>query len=154
MADTTKANLYIAAIFILAIFSIMIVNISTSYASKQPLTGDNLAFVNLFSSIYFSSNLTKLSGTQVAAIINQDQINESGEIISTDQFSIPKYTETKLTATPSFFKLIYNFPTILLAGVGFKDKIVFNSYINVLGYIIFISLIILGVKLIFNGGNS
>lgn len=157
MADTTKASLYLSALFVIAIFSAMIVNVSIASVDEANLDSDSLLFVSLYSNVYYSSNLTQLSDTQLAEIIEYDigtPANESGEIVSTDQFSIPKYTEASLTSTTNFFKLIYNLPTIMLVGVGFKSGVEFVHYINIFSYIIYISLAIMVIKMFMNGGNT
>lgn len=155
----TKANFYLAVLFVVAMFSFMIYSISIASYNNPNIDLDvkSQEYVLSYSTYYGESDFDSFSETPTYNSSTKNIFtgtNETGEVIATDNFAIPKATQGSLVDTPNFFKKVFNVPTLMLMGVGISINEVWKSYINIFAYVLSFCLLILFVKMTFNGGNS
>lgn len=145
----TKPTTWIGILLIVSIVSVSLMNFYVDLASRPDITlgSDSKDYISSFSSKYATSlsNLTgDNSGKKDTLIIGTE--SGEGEQIVQNELGILNFAQSKLTAIWNFFETIYNIPTFILTSLNLPIS-EFKNIINVISYVLVISLVIMGIKL-------
>lgn len=145
----TKPTTWIGILLIVSIVSVSLMNFYVDLAGRPDITlgSDSKDYISSFSSKYATSlsNLTgDNSGKKDTLIIGTE--SGEGEQIVQNELGILNFAQSKLTAIWNFFETIYNIPTFILTSLNLPIS-EFKNIINVISYVLVISLVIMGIKL-------
>lgn len=145
----TKPTTWIGILLIVSIVSVSLMNFYVDLAGRPDITlnSESTKYISSFSSKYATSlsNLTgDNSGKKDTLIIGTE--GGEGEQIVQNELGILNFAQSKLTAIWNFFETIYNIPTFILTSLNLPIS-EFRNIINVISYVLVISLVIMGIKL-------
>jgi len=146
----TKPNFYIGALGIsIMIFLGLLIAGNDLVNNGVNLDNDSLSYINQYSGYIDNSNISQFDDNNknyVSTSLTQDQAG-SGDIVTTDVFATLNFWRNSVNKIENYLKLVYNLPTLFVQTLGLPVG-EFNHYINVMGIILFISLIILVIRLV------
>lgn len=143
----TKLNFYLSTIFAVIIIFSGLGYVGTSLVNSDRISLDSSSVdyilevkgVNSQSGYETIANTTSDESQQSNVLDSSDdsQVSDTNDFLST--LYIKKERASKPT---NFFKLIYNIPSSMIRGLGL-DISDWNNYLNIVSYLILISMIIM-----------
>ena len=147
----TKMNFWIGFLFIVGILSISVMNLGIEFRNGDySLDNKSREYIDNYAGSLTQSKFDSLSNEDIANKSKENLVqsgNETGSQSVTDFLANLNYYREKIQSTVSYVKLVYNFPTFIVTSLGLPIG-EFNNIINVAGVVIFISLLILFVRMV------
>lgn len=143
----TKINFYLATIFLVITIFVGVGYVGTSLVNEDRINLDSksIDYILEVKGVNSQSGYDTIANT-TSADSQQNNIldSENGTQVSdTNDFLSTLYIKKERASAPTnFFKLIYNIPSSMVRGLGLNIGDWVN-FINILSYLIFISIIIL-----------
>ena len=149
----TKLQFYVGMILIVSLCSFGLVIFGGDMLNDTSITMNNESetYINQFSSYVDSDNggISGMNATNVAELQESQFLDdeEAGSYYVTDILAQLNYFKNRANKIGGYIKFAYNIPTFMLLGLGLPIS-AFTTYLNIFGVILFISLIVVFIKLL------
>jgi NhaP-type Na+/H+ or K+/H+ antiporter len=149
----TKLQFYVGMILIVSLCSFGLVIFGGAMLNDTSITMNNesTTYINQFSSYVDSDNggISGMNATNVAELQESQFLDdeEAGSYDVTDILAQLNYFKNRASKISGYIKFAYNIPTFMLLGLGLPIS-AFTTYLNIFGVILFISLIVVFIKLL------
>jgi len=149
----TKLQFYVGMILIVSLCSFGLGIFGGAMLNDTSITMNNesTTYINQFSSYVDSDNggIKGMNATNVAELQESQFLDdeEAGSYDVTDILAQLNYFKNRANKIGGYIKFAYNIPTFMLLGLGLPIS-AFTTYLNIFGVILFISLIVVFIKLL------
>lgn len=148
----TKINFYIVSMLIVALISIGWFSFSVDINGDSDISLNNLSYdyISDYSGYIEDSSFENYSNQNIVTIKDDSLLgvdNESGESSVTDFLANLNYFRERVSKIINYFKVVYNFPSFIVSSLGLPIAS-FSHVINIIGVILFISMMIVIIRLV------
>lgn len=141
----TKPNFYIGVLSVFAIMTLSMLLFAINISDTRDINDKSQDYVTEYSQYIEDSNIEKLEEEVDKRIIVGT--NETGESAITDFLANINYYAQRVGRIKGYLDLMYNLPSFVISSLGLPLG-AFRHVINILGTIMFISLLIVIIRLI------
>ena len=149
----TKLQFYVGMILIVSLCSFGLVIFGGAMLNDTSITMNNesVDYIRDFSGYVNSDNggIKGMNATNVAELQESQFLDDedAGGYDITDVLAQLNYFKNRANKIGGYIKFAYNIPTFMLLGLGLPIS-AFTTYLNIFGVILFISLIVVFIKLL------
>jgi hypothetical protein len=146
----TKPQFYLTLLLVVGFVAIGLMRIGEDLYNSPNIALDSRSekYIEDYTSLIVDEGIDTLweknTGDYKTENLLESESNASADLTS-GELGVLFYNKNRASKTTSFFKLVYNLPSFMLKGLGL-DVDPFRNYINVLGLVLFVALIILVVR--------
>ena len=147
----TKINFYLGflACYIMIVSTSMLFMVEQTTNTDIIYTNDTNQYVTNFVGAVDQTNISTVTEVDInsvkgTSIIGED--NETGENAVTDFLANINFYSSRISKIGSYIKLIYNAPSFVLFSLGISEYEEMRHIINIIGVVLFISVLILLLK--------